>query len=84
MKSDNKSYTEWNGPALARLRSGEDLQVTVFGKSFTVKAVPYSDSTTPHGARIEFWKDGEKQPHLNLFFANPEKNDKRFAFSEVA
>lgn len=73
-KQRTKRYTEWNGPAAARLRSASDLTLNIFGLDYLVKARPYDDGTEPC-ARIEFWRDGK---HEHCLFSKPRAG---FSFS---
>ena len=73
-------YSEWRGPANARLRSGEDLTLTVFGQPTLVRAFRHVDGSG-ECARIEFYRDGVLQDQATCFTEGKPK-DKRFRYSE--
>ena len=63
MIETEKYYSEWRGPAKARLRADRDLTLTVFGAPCLVKAVPYTEPKTGiKCVRIEFWRDMDTEP----------------------
>jgi hypothetical protein len=63
MIETEKYYSDWRGPALARLRADRDLTLMVFGTPCLVKAVPYTDPANGGKCvRIEFWRDMETTP----------------------
>ena len=72
MFETEKYYSEWRGPALARMRADHDLTLTVFGAPCLVKAVPYTDPAGTKCTRIEFWRDMDTAPRLtgNTLFAD--------------
>jgi hypothetical protein len=70
-----KRYTEWDGPAAARLHSATDLDLIIFGKRYTVKAFSYNDGTAP-SVRIEFWQGETRERCL---FGSPRSNSFRFS-----
>jgi hypothetical protein len=80
-RESKRFYTEWRGPANARLRSDRDLTLTIFGEQVLVRAFRHADPATGDCARIEFYRDGRRQDQATTFTAGI-PTDPRFRFSE--